>query len=307
MQPIVLDADMGVDDALAVALALHSPELELAGITVVAGNVAQDQGTRNALQVLELFDRDDVPVFVGAAQPLRRAAVDATSVHGNSGLGYAELAEPRTVPAGSAVEYLIDEIRMRPGELVIVATGPLTNLALAERRAPGILNSARRVVAMGGALWCGGNITPHSEYNIHADPHALIELLQAQVNLTLVPLDVTHQLLLTAADIAAGQSQCSDTWSDFFDAATRRVIEYGRESNGLDGLHLHDPAVLALLIEPSLFQTRTLHVNVKAEGTQAGHIALLEEEDAGALSVNCAVEVDAAGVMQLLRHRLMNI
>ena len=226
MQPVLFDTDLGVDDALAIAMALNAPELDVVGLTVVSGNVSIEQGTRSALQLLELLGRDDVPVYVGAEKPLFIDRVDAVQVHGSTGLGYAELPEPSTLPVGRAVDHVIREIQKRPGELIIVAIGPLTNLALAERKSPGILNRARRVVAMGGALWCGGNITDTSEYNIYADPHALSELLQAQTNLTLIPLDVTEQLTLTEGEIVAACKAHGNRWTRFRQEATQSVFEF---------------------------------------------------------------------------------
>ena len=140
MQPVLFDTDLGVDDALAIAVALNAAELDVIGLTLVAGNVSVEQGTRSALQLLQLLGREDVPVYVGAEKPLFTDRVDAVQVHGSTGLGYAELPEPSTPPVGRAVDHIIREIQKRPGELIIVAIGPLTNLALAERKSPGILN-----------------------------------------------------------------------------------------------------------------------------------------------------------------------
>ncbi len=305
MQPLWIDTDMGVDDALAIGLALNSPEVELVGIAVVAGNVARELGVRNALQVLELLERDEVPVFVGADAPLAREGVDAHAVHGSQGLGRARLPEPGMLPAGGAVSCLIDEIGKRPGELVVIAVGPLTNLALAERASPGVLNGARRVVAMGGALWRAGNVTPHSEFNIYADPHALRELLQAHVNLTLVPLDITERLALTHNQIAARLGARRDRWAQFVADATHTVVEYEQANSGFSGLHLHDPAAVAMAVDPSLFELRTVFIDVETEGEQIGHIAVSEEGHG--YPVDCAIDVDAVRCMELLRHRLLDV
>lgn len=305
MQPIWIDTDMGVDDALAIALASKSPEIDLVGLAVVAGNVAHDLGVRNALQVLELLERAEVPVFVGADAPLVRDAVDAHAVHGSQGLGQARLPEPTMLPAGGAADSLINEIGTRPGELIVVAVGPLTNLALAERASPGVLNSARRVVAMGGALWRAGNVTPHSEFNIYADPHALRELLQADVNLTLVPLDITERLSLVQEQIAARLASRRDPWAQFVIDSTHSVIEYERAHSGVSALYLHDPAAVAMVIDPSLFDFRTVYIDVETEGEHIGHLAV--REDGRGYPLDCAVEVDAVRCMELLSHRLLDI
>ena len=305
MQPVLFDTDLGVDDALAIAIALNAAELDVIGLTLVAGNVSVEQGTRSALQLLELLGREDVPVYVGAEKPLFIDRVDAVQVHGSTGLGYAELPEPSTLPVGRAVDHIIREIQKRPGELIIVAIGPLTNLALAERKSPGILNRARRVVAMGGVLWCGGNITDMSEYNIYADPHALNELLQAQINLTLIPLDVTEQLTLTEDEIVAAGEAHGDRLTRFGQKATQSVFEFEHAQGGARKMHLHDPSVPALLIEPSLFAMRALAIGVETEGASAGSLKVLPEEIEEGMSVDCAVDVDSARAMEFVHGRVL--
>lgn len=305
MQPIIIDTDMGVDDALAIMLAINSPEVELMGLTTVAGNVPLEQGTRNALQVLELMDRGEIPVYMGASTPLERAPVDAFAVHGAHGLGEAELPEPQMLPAGRAVDYIISEIMTRPGELVIVAMGPLTNLLLAEQKSPGILNCARRVLAMGGALWCDGNITKTSEFNSFADPHALKKLIQTEVNLTLVPLDVTQKLQLLESDIDTGLSKRNDARANFVKDSTRSVIAYEKEHGNFSGLYLHDPAVVALIMEPTLFKTKVLWVDVDVSDDNAGCTTLHDEGAEGAYPIEVAVDVNVDRFMQAFKHRVL--
>jgi len=307
MQPVLFDTDLGVDDALANKMALNAPELDVVGLTVVSGNVSVEQGTRSALQLLELLGRDDVPVYVVAEKPPFIDCMDAVLVHGSTGLGYAELPEPSTLPVGRAVDHIIREIQKRPGELVVVAIGPLTNLALAERKSPGILNRARRVVAMGRALLCGGNITHTSEYNIYADPHALSELLQAMTNLTLIPLDVTEQLTLTEGEIVAACQARGDRWTRFVQEATQSVFEFEQAQGGARKMHLHDPSVHALLIEPSLFSMRALAIGVETEGASAGSLRVLPEESEEGMSVDYAVDVDSARAMEFLHGRALGL
>ncbi len=307
MQPIVIDTDMGVDDALAIILAINSPEVELMGLTTVAGNVPLEQGTRNALQVLELLDRDEIPVYMGAAAPLERTPVNAQVVHGLHGLGDAELPEPQMLPAGRAVDYLISEIMTRPGELIIVAMGPLTNLLLAEQKSPGILNCARSVLAMGGALWCDGNITKTSEFNSFADPHALRQLIQADVELTLVPLDITQKLQLLESDIHAGLNGRKDAIATFISDSTRSVIAYEKEHANFPGLYLHDPAVAALIIEPALFETKILWIDVDVSAENAGCTTVHDEGAEGAYPVEVAIDVDVDQFMLAFKHRVLGV
>ena len=311
MQPVILDVDMGVDDALAIILALQSPEVELLGISTVFGNVPLGQATRNALQVLELMERDDIPVYVGADEPLVRQPVHAEAVHGKTGLGAAELPEPETLPAGNALDFIVAALEGRPGQVIIVATGPLTNLALVEQQQPDILNQARRVLVMGGALAEAGNITPVSEYNSFADPHALHYLIAAGINMTLIPLDVTHRLGLAAEVIEARLSGRDDALASFVRDATQTVIDFEREHYGFAGLHLHDPAAIALAIDASLCQSQTYVLDVETTGElTAGQVVvdrrpLSRDEEREGYPIDCAMGVDVERFMQLFTHRVL--
>ena len=311
MQPVFLDVDMGVDDALAIILALRSPEVELMGISTVFGNVPLGQATRNALQVLELMERDDIPVYVGADEPLVRQPVYAEAVHGKTGLGVAELPEPEMLPAGNALDFLVAALEGRPGEVIIIATGPLTNLALVEQQQPGILDQARRVLVMGGALAEVGNITPVSEFNSFADPHALHYLIKVGINMTLISLDVTHRLGLAAEVIEARLSGRDDALASFVRDATRTVIDFEREHYGFAGLHLHDPAAVALAIDASLCQSETYALDVETTGElTAGQVVvdrrpLIRDEEREGYPIDCAMGVDVERFMQLFTHRVL--
>ncbi|AGL18240.1 nucleoside hydrolase [Actinoplanes sp. N902-109] len=202
---LYLDCDTGVDDAVAIALLLHSPAVELLGAGTVSGNTTAEQAARNTLDVLALGGRADIPVAVGAAHPLAgRFAGGATSVHGGNGIGGVTLPRATAAPVPvTATDLLLTLARARPGELRILATGPLTNLALALRREPRLPELIRDVTVMGGAVRVPGNITGHAEANIANDPEAAAEVLAAAWPVTLVPLDVTMQHRLTGADHAA--------------------------------------------------------------------------------------------------------
>lgn len=311
MQPVILDVDMGVDDALAIILALQSPEVELLGISTVFGNVPLDQATRNALQVLELMGCDEIPVYVGAGEPLVQKPVHAEAVHGKTGLGEAVLPEPEMLPAGNALDFLVAGLEDRPGEVIVIATGPLTNLALVEKKQPGILEQARRVLVMGGALAETGNITPVSEFNSFADPHAFHSLIKAETNMTVIPLDVTHRLGLKAETIEAELAGRDDAVARFIREATRTVIAFEQEHYGYAGLHLHDPAAVALAIDSSLCQTETFSLDVETKGElTAGQIVvdrrpLKDDEEREGYPVDCAMEVDVERFMQLFVHRVL--
>jgi purine nucleosidase len=311
MQPIILDVDMGVDDALAIMLALQSPEVELLGISTVFGNVPLNQATRNALQVLELMGRDEIPVYVGAGEPLVHKLVHAAAVHGESGLGDAVLPDPEMLPAGNALDFLIEGIQARPGEVIVVATGPLTNLALVEKKQPGILDQARRVLVMGGALAEAGNITPVSEFNSFADPHAFHQLIKAKTNMSLIPLDVTHQLGLAAETIAARLAGRDDAIARFIRESTRTVIAFEQEHYNYAGVHLHDPAAVALGIDSSLFEMETLVLDVETMGElTTGQVVVdrrpfSDEEERQGYPVDCAMKVDVDRLMHMFEHRVL--
>jgi len=311
MQPIILDVDMGVDDALAIMLALQSPEVELLGISTVFGNVPLNQATRNALQVLELMGRDEIPVYVGAGEPLVRKLVYAAAVHGESGLGDAVLPDPEVLPAGNALDFLIQGIQARPGEVIVVATGPLTNLALVEKKQPGILDQARRVLVMGGALAEAGNITPVSEFNSFADPHAFHQLIKAETNMSLIPLDVTHQLGMAAETIAARLAGRDDAIARFIRESTRTVIAFEQEHYNYAGVHLHDPAAVAMGIDSSLFERETLVLDVETMGElTTGQVVVdrrpfSDEEERQGYPVDCAMKVDVDRLMHMFEHRVL--
>ena len=311
MPPIILDVDMGVDDALAIMLALQSPEVELLGISTVFGNVPLNQATRNALQVLELMGRDDIPVYVGAGEPLIRKLVHAEAVHGESGLGDAVLPDPEMLPAGNALDFLIEGIQARPGEVIVVATGPLTNLALVEKKQPGILDQARRVLVMGGALAEAGNITPVSEFNSFADPHAFHQLIKAETNMLLIPLDVTHQLGLAAETIEARLAGRDDAIARFIRESTRTVIAFEQEHYNYAGVHLHDPAAVALGIDSSLCGMETLVLDVETMGElTTGQVVVdrrpfSDEEERQGYPVDCAMKVDVDRLMHMFEHRVL--
>ena len=311
MPPIILDVDMGVDDALAIMLALQSPEVELLGISTVFGNVPLNQATRNALQVLELMGRDDIPVYVGAGEPLIRKLVHAEAVHGESGLGDAVLPDPEMLPAGNALDFLIEGIQARPGEVIVVATGPLTNLALVEKKQPGILDQARRVLVMGGALAEAGNITPVSEFNSFADPHAFHQLIKAETNMLLIPLDVTHQLGLAAETIEARLAGRDDAIARFIRESTRTVIAFEQEHYNYAGVHLHDPAAVALGIDSSLCGMETLVLDVETMGDlTTGQVVVdrrpfSDEEERQGYPVDCAMKVDVDRLMHMFEHRVL--
>ena len=261
---IIIDTDPGQDDAVAILLALGSPELNVLGITVVAGNVPLALTTKNALIICELAGRTDIPVHEGCGAPLSRRLVTAEHVHGKTGLDGPQLPSPTMAPQpGHAVDFLIDTLRREPaGTVTLCPLGPLTNIATAFTRAPDIVDRVQQIVLMGGAYFEVGNITPTAEFNIYVDPQAADIVFQSGVPLIVMPLDVTHKALTTAPRVAAFRKLGTEVgrmvaeWTNFFE-------RYDKEKYGSAGAPLHDPCVIAYLLQPELFSGR--HINVEIE------------------------------------------
>lgn len=275
--PLIIDCDPGVDDAIAILLALSAPEaLDVLAITTVAGNVGVDLTTRNACLIREIAGRPETPVIAGADRPLLRTPVAADHFHGSSGLGDLEVSAPTRGPeAGHAVDHLIEVLRTRPpGEVTIAMLGPMTNLAHAIRQAPDITSRIGQVVAMGGARREGGNITASAEFNLYADPHAADIVASSGVHLTLMGLDVTHQVKATEARrarIAGLRSAQAGVMSRLLAFSTRAEAELGAGGPP----PLHDPCVILGLLDPELFTLRPCRLAIET-GSQLtlGHSAV---------------------------------
>lgn len=304
---IIIDTDPGQDDAVAILLALASPEIELLGLTCVAGNVPLPLTIRNALTICELAGRTDVPVYAGCESPLERPLVTAEHVHGKTGLdGIALPAPSMQLSEGHAVDFIIETLRREPAETVTLCPiGPLTNIAAAFRQAPDIVARIQRIVLMGGAYFEVGNITPAAEFNIFVDPEAADIVFRAGVPLVVMPLDVTHKVLTTRARIAAISALGSPvakavaSWTGFFE-------RYDKEKYGSEGAPLHDPCVIAWLLKPELFQGREINVEIELEGTYTAGMTVADwwrvtDRPANALFVR---DVDADGFYALLTERL---
>ncbi|MEE2658010.1 MAG: nucleoside hydrolase [Candidatus Latescibacterota bacterium] len=246
MKRVVLDMDPGVDDALALLYALATPDIEIAAITTVSGNVPVRLGTQNALKVLELAGAD-VPVYEGAAAPLTREPVHATHIHGDDGLGDTKLPASVAMSQGDAVSYLQDALNA-PSAPHLVAIGPLTNLALAEFNHPGLLTKASSLTVMGGAVHVAGNAAPRSEFNFFADAEAAHSVLRARAQVRVVPLDVTRQVLLTAEVLQRHTKGEASAVAQFIRESTATPMLFASECHGHDGIYLHDPLAVALAL-----------------------------------------------------------
>ncbi|MBI3738526.1 MAG: nucleoside hydrolase [Chloroflexi bacterium] len=263
---ILFDTDPGIDDALAILLALASPELRVEGISVVHGNCSVDQAVTNALAVLELAKATDVPVARGFDLPLVQPSLLAPETHGNTGLGYAELPAPKTNPVTQhGVEFLIEKILSAPGEITLVCIGPLTNVAVAIRKEPRIIQAVKDVIIMGGAIRHEGNTSAVAEFNVYVDPHAAYMVYHSGMPITLVPLDVTYQCILTPNDVKRLQKIQSPI-PKFVADSTRFYMEYHDEYQKIEGCVINDPLALALTFAPHLCDYEEHFVDVDLSG-----------------------------------------
>jgi inosine-uridine nucleoside N-ribohydrolase len=318
---VIIDTDPGVDDALALILALQSPELCVDAITTVSGNVHVDLATQNALTVLGLFPPERrPPVAKGADRPLVRPLSTAAHVHGDDGLGGGSRlrtaagrpcypAASATFPLRHALTCLLDLIRRAPGELTLIALGPLTNLAQALRRDAHTFRQLAEVVIMGGAVTVPGNVTPVAEFNIFIDPEAAQLVFASGVPITLLGLDVTERVRLTAEMIDEYVRPVSSPLSQFVVDCTAQTIQFSTRVERPPGMAMHDPLAVGALIDPVLTRTVPLAIQVETKGELttgmlvADRRPLLADLKAPA-NVHVALEVDAARFLEMFLHRL---
>lgn len=296
-RPVIIDCDPGIDDALALLLALAAPDaLDIRGITTVAGNVPLDMTTRNALAVCALARRSDVEVYAGCDRPLVRPLATAAHIHGETGLGGARL--PRSGAAAGpahAVDFITESLRVRRDGITLAATGPLTNLARVLSGEPAVAANISQIVLMGGAAGAG-NVTRHAEFNVFVDPHAAAAVFASGVPLIMIGLDVTRQAVVTPARLAAIDAVGTPA------AVAAAAMLAGYHS----GAPLHDPCVIAWLLRPDLFAGRPARVSVETEdGDTIGRTNV----DWGADGANATVieTVDSAGLFELLTAALARL
>lgn len=306
-QKIIIDTDPGQDDAVAILLALASPELEVLGIVAAAGNVPLARTSHNALRVLELAGRRDVGVHAGCPRPMARDLVTAEHVHGPTGLDGPSMPDPvAALREQHGVDFLIETLRREaPGSVTICILGPMTNVAMALVKAPDIAGRIAGIVAMGGAYFEVGNITPAAEFNIYVDPEAADIVLRSGIPVTLLPLDVTHQVLVT-------------------DLRKRRLLDIGNQTSravaemiafsetfdlnkyGWDGAPLHDPTVTAFLLRPELFEGRHINVSIETQSPLTRGMTVADYWRVTDRPANCVYlrHVNSDGFFDLLTERL---
>lgn len=305
---IIIDTDPGQDDAVAILLAFASPgDIEVLGITAVAGNVPLHLTEKNARIVCELAGKPDTRVFAGCSAPMLQPLVTAEHVHGKTGLDGPQLDDP-TMPLESqhAVDFIIETLRNEPsGTVTLCPLGPLTNIAMAFRKAPDIVERVQEIVLMGGAYFEVGNITPAAEFNIYVDPEAASVVFSCGRPITVMPLDVTHKALTTRARIdrfRAMGTKVGDmvaAWTDFFE-------RFDMEKYGSEGAPLHDPCVIAYLIAPQLFTGRNINVEIETTSPLTRGMTVADWWGVTNKPVNAHFigDLDAEGFYDLLVERI---
>lgn len=306
MKKVMIDCDVGVDDALALILAFHSPELEVKAVTGVNGNVPLEQVFENIQKVLSLIQPKNKPLITrGAEQPLKGKPVYAHSVHGQDGLGGAKIDQGEGKEwwqryAGPADELIARMARQYPDEMTLIAVGPLTNLALAIQKDLEGMRKLKGIVIMGGAVRTGGNITPYAEFNIFSDPSAASIVCGSGLPITLVPLDVTHQVSLTSRWMEQRVAPINNSFSQFAIEATGYDLARHQFRNK-ELIHLHDPLAVGVVIDPELVRKERLSIAVDTrEGQYYGRTSETREGP----EIEVCLEVNAKGFLELFLSRL---
>lgn len=309
-QKIIIDTDPGQDDAVAILLALASPELEILGITAVAGNVPLHFTEKNALKICELAGKTDVKVYSGAIRPLVRPLVTAEHVHGKTGLDGPDLPEPTMkLQDKFAIDFIVETLMQEePGTVTLCPLGPLTNIALALVREPKIASRIKQIVLMGGGFFEGGNITPTAEFNIYVDPHAADVVFRSGVPIVVMPLDVTHKALTTAKRVEAFRKMGTKVGT-----ATAELLDFferfDEEKYGTDGGPLHDPCVIAYLLKPELFKGRNCNVAIETGSELTMGMTVIDWWGVTTREKNAMVmrDIDHEGFFDLLTERLATL
>ena len=305
---IIIDCDPGQDDAICLLLAMSSPdELDILGVTTVAGNVGLELTERNARLMCDIAGRNDVSVYAGCSKPMVRELITAENVHGKTGIDGVDIVEPKQVlEAKHAVDFIIDTLTSAEGQsITLVPIGPLTNIGMAIGKAPAILEKIAEIVLMGGAMREGGNYSPSAEFNILVDPHAADAVLGCGRPITVMGLDVTHQVLATPerrGRIRAIDNEAAQATAGMLDFFNRHdTVKYGSM-----GAPLHDPCTVAYLLKPELFEGKLCNISVETESELTmGHTAVdFWHVTAGPKNATWMYAIDADGFYDLLTERL---
>lgn len=309
-QKIIIDTDPGVDDSMAIFFALRSPELDVIGLTTIFGNVHTDLATTNALRLLEIAGRADIPVAKGVDNPLTRPYEGPVPlVHGEDGQGNIYLPPPTTRPISqTAAAFIIEQVMSAPGEITLVPVGPLTNIALALRLEPRIAANVKEVVLMGGNALVPGNRMPTAEANVYNDPEAADVVFGANWQVTMVGLDVTHRVNLTL-DHMAQYARSNNPLAKHISRILPFYRAYFERDIGASGIYVHDSSAIGYLIDPSLFQVEQWPIRVETQGISRGKTwpatrREISPEWLGRPRVNVCVDVDSARLIEMEMSRL---
>ena len=319
MKRILIDSDPGVDDALAILLAMKSPGLCVEAITTVSGNIHVNQATENLLRILGLLKISEFPIIAkGEAKPLVKPLLMAAHVHGEDGLGnvstlYNQDGSPLYPPTDSAisdmsgVELILEMVDRYPDELTIVALGPLTNIALAIRKDPIKMRRLHAIVMMGGVFKEYGNVTTTAEFNVYVDPHAAHEVFSSEIPIQIAPLNVTHQVVLTGERLSAETEGRQCLISSFLRDSTKACMEFYRQHVGFYGLHIHDALPIGMLTHPHFFESIDTHVQVETEGNLTSGMTIADLRDSRqekTHNASISMEIDADAFLNHFFNRL---
>jgi inosine-uridine nucleoside N-ribohydrolase len=309
-KPILIDTDTGVDDALALILAFRSPELSVKAITTVAGNIEVQKCTRNVHRVLDLLQIQERPIVAqGAKRPLRQSLLTASEVHGSDGLGNVSKSLPavRSFKPANAVQTMLECCDRYGAKLTIVAIGPLTNLALAWKSDPRTMRKAGHIITMGGAFHVPGNTGPVAEFNYYVDPEAAHIVLNSGIPVTVIPLDVTHQVVVMRKEMEYRAKRRASTVAMTVLEMTREYMRYHMDTQGFNGGYLHDPMAVAVAVDRTLVKTRKVRVDVETTGTYTRGMTVSDFPDRRSgkpHAVQVAFTVDRDRFLRLFHERL---
>ncbi|KAI3907397.1 hypothetical protein MKW92_038426 [Papaver armeniacum] len=314
LDKIIIDTDPGVDDSMAILMAFQTPELDILGLTTIFGNVTTKDATRNALILCEIAGRTDVPVAEGSLEPLKGGAPRICDfVHGSDGMGNLSLPSPKgKKDEKSAVEFLVDKISEFPGEISILALGPLTNLALAVKSDASFASKVKRIVVLGGSFFASGNVNPAAEANIYGDPEAADIVFTSGANIDVVGINVTTQCTLTDEDLS-DLRESKGRHAQFLSDMCKFYRDWHVKSDGLCGIFLHDPVSFVALVRPDLFTYKKGVVRVETQGICIGHTLMDQglktwnssNPWTGYSSISVAWTVDVDSVVSYIKDLLM--
>jgi len=319
---VIVDTDPGIDDALAILLALQSPELEIAAVTTVSGNVPVDTATRNVFTVFSLLpSASPPPVAKGASKPRQKEPLFATHVHGHDGLGGLDCyrngaGNPRYAPPlvtlsdRDSVDEIVHQLAVTPVPITIIALGPLTNVAAAIEKDKERMATAKRIVLMGGAIGVPGNVTPVAEFNIYVDPHAAGIVFNSGIPITVVGLDVTSQVKLTRNTITLEVASHQTAVSQFLSDCTEGLLTFAEERTGEPSLFLHDPLAVGVVIDPSFVTKKAMHIEIETNGEITEGMTVADRRQIKpnwkrAPNAEVCVNVDASRFLSFFLERLL--